>query len=169
VADRAGAAVGSVRVAGLGGIDARTAYRLWQLRVDVFVLEQQCAYRELDGRDLEPATRHVWVEEAGVPVAYLRVLTEPDGSRRIGRVCVAAEARGRGLADALLRRALAEVGERRCVLDAQAHLEAWYARRGFAVTGPEFLDDGIPHVPMRRSVATSRTQGADEGTDDPAG
>jgi ElaA protein len=140
----------AVRVAAFADLDARTAYLLCALRVEVFVVEQECAYRELDGRDLEPQTRHVWAEVDGAPIAYLRLLTEPDGVLRIGRVCVAASARGQGWAGALMDRALQEVGERPCVLDAQAHLADWYARWGFAVTGPEFLDDGIPHVPMAR-------------------
>jgi ElaA protein len=139
-----------VRVAAFADLDARTAYLLWALRVDVFVVEQECAYRELDERDLEPQTRHLWVERDGRPVGYLRMLEEPDGARRIGRVCVAASARGQGWAGVLMDRALQEVGERRCVLDAQAHLAGWYARWGFSVSGSEFLDDGIPHVPMTR-------------------
>jgi ElaA protein len=141
-----------VHVAAFADLDAATAYRLWQLRVDVFVVEQQCAYPELDGRDLEASTRHVWLERDGAPVAYLRVLQEPGGCR-IGRVCVAAQARGAGLADALMRRAMEEVGPRRCVLHGQSYLADWYARWGFAVTGPEFLDDGIPHVPMERAAS----------------
>lgn len=144
-----GPAPAEVRVAAFADLDAATAYRLWQLRVDVFVVEQGCAYPELDGRDLEVTTRHVWVERDGAPVAYLRVLDEPGGCR-IGRVCVAAHARGTGLADALMRQALHEVGARRCELHAQSYLAGWYARWGFAVTGAEFLDDGIPHVPMAR-------------------
>ena len=57
---------------------------LVRLRVDVFVVEQACAYQELDGRDTEPATRHVWLnDELGVS-AYLRVLGDGD-TRRIGR------------------------------------------------------------------------------------
>jgi ElaA protein len=144
-----------VHVAAFGDLSSRTAYLLWQLRTDVFVVEQECAYRELDGRDLEPSTLHVWVEQNGEPVAYLRVLTEADDSRRIGRVCVSEQARGGGLAAALMRRALDQIGDRRCVLDAQSYLSDWYAQWGFTVTGPEFLDDGIPHVPMARS-GTSR-------------
>ncbi len=131
-------------------LDARTAYQAWRLRQDVFVVEQECAYRELDGRDLEQSTLHVWAEQNGEPVGYLRVLAEPDDSRRIGRVCVSEQARGGGLAAALMRRALDEIGDRRCVLDAQSYLSDWYAQWGFTVTGPEFLDDGIPHVPMAR-------------------
>jgi ElaA protein len=63
---------------------------------------------------------------------------------------VAAAARGTGLAERLMRDALAVIGERPSVLDAQAHLEGFYARLGYVPTGPVFDDDGIPHVPMRR-------------------
>src|SRR4029453_4982370 len=51
--------------------------------------------------------------------------------------------------------ALDRVGDRPCVLDAQTYLRGFYERLGFAVTGPEFLDDGVPHVPMRRATAGS--------------
>lgn len=137
-----------VHVAAFAELDARTAYLLWQLRGTVFVVEQECPYLDLDGRDLEPATKHLWIGEDH-PVAYLRVL-EDDGSARVGRVVVDADHRGQRLADQLMRSALDLVGERPCVLDAQAHLAGWYARLGFEQTGREFLDDGIPHVPMRR-------------------
>lgn len=154
VTERGGTGRGDgVHVARFDDLDAHTAYRLWRLRVDVFVVEQECPYPELDGRDPDAGTMHVWTERGGHPVAYLRLLTEADGSRRIGRVCVAREHREEGLASALMVAALREVGEGRCVLDAQAHLAAWYARWGFAATGPEFLDDGIPHVPMERATA----------------
>jgi ElaA protein len=59
--------------------------------------------------------------------------------------------RGRGLADRLVRVALGKVGDRPCRLDAQSYLVEWYRGLGFEPTGPEFLDDGIPHVPMRLS------------------
>src|SRR5690606_34048120 len=83
----------TVRVASFAELDAPTLYRLLKLRVDVFVVEQKCAYPELDGRDLEPETRHLWIEDgAGAPLAYLRVLREPDGAARIGRVVTAPHA-----------------------------------------------------------------------------
>jgi ElaA protein len=138
-----------VRVAAFDDLDGRTAYSLWQLRESVFVVEQECAYAELDGRDLEAGTRHLWVADGGRPVAYLRMLEDPDGIR-IGRVLVAVSHRGRGLAGLLMRRALDLVGDRPSRLDAQSYLADWYTGFGYAVTGPEFLDDGIPHVPMRR-------------------
>jgi ElaA protein len=143
--------VTTLRSAAFADLDARTAYLLWQLRETVFVVEQECAYLDLDGRDLEPETRHLWVEDDGQVVAYLRLLTEPDGGCRIGRVLTAVSHRGRGLAERLVRAALDEVGARRCRLDAQAHLEGWYARLGFERCGEDFLEDGIPHVPMQRA------------------
>lgn len=148
-------ALATIRCAAFADLPAATAYRLLALRQEVFVVEQDCPYLDLDGRDLEPDARHLWVEDSGVPVAYLRVLADP-GALRVGRVVTAPSARGRGLAAALVRRAVAGAGDRDVVLDAQSHLVAWYAGLGFAPDGPEFLEDGIPHRPMRL-----RADGAD--------
>ncbi|GAA3723953.1 GNAT family N-acetyltransferase [Plantactinospora mayteni] len=141
------------RVASFADLDARTLHDLLKLRVDVFVVEQECAYPELDGRDVEPGTRHLWLARGGAPIAYLRLLADPGGVERIGRVVVAREARSGGYAGRLMTEALAVVGSRPCVLDAQAHLVDFYARHGFTVSGPEYVEDGIPHVPMRRDPA----------------
>jgi ElaA protein len=142
-----------VHVAAFDELDARTAYLLWQLREAVFVVEQACPYPELDGRDLEPGTRHLWVAEGERPVGYLRLLEEEHGLR-IGRVLVAADRRGRGIAATLMGAALGLVGDRPSHLDAQSHLTHWYARFGYEASGPEFVEDGIPHVPMRRGQPT---------------
>jgi ElaA protein len=136
-------------------LDTRTLYSLLRLRVDVFVVEQHCAYPELDGRDAEPGARHLWLtgdtDGDSPPLACLRLLAEPDGSARIGRVAVSPPARGTGLARRLMEAALLEIGDRPCVLDAQANLVGFYRSLGFQVTGPEYLEDDIPHVPMRRA------------------
>lgn len=142
-------------MAAFAELDTATLYALLQLRVDVFVVEQRCPYPELDGRDTEPATRHLWLERDGAPVAYLRILAEPGGAVRIGRVAVVRPARRAGLAGELMAAALAEAGDRECVLNAQSHLVDFYARLGFAVSGPEYLDDGIPHRPMRRPTPSA--------------
>jgi ElaA protein len=147
-ADRADPVV--VRDALLSDLDPATLYRILALRVDVFVVEQDCAYRELDGRDLEPGARQLWVEQSGEVVATLRLVSDPDGSARIGRVATAEGARGSGLAARLMTYALHLTGPRPAVLDAQAHLAAWYVRFGFARDGEDFDEDGIPHTPMRR-------------------
>jgi len=147
----------TLRSRGFDDLDARTAYDVWRLRQDVFVVEQECPYPDLDGRDVEPGTRHLTLEVDGVLAGYLRILADPatgsgTGPMRIGRVLLARAFRGRGLADRLMTAALEEVGERPSVLDAQVPLAGWYEGFGYVVTGPEFLDDGIPHVPMARQA-----------------
>lgn len=138
-----------VRVGAFDDLHPRTAYLLWQLRESVFVVEQRCPYLELDGRDLEPTTRHVWAVREGRPVGYLRVLDD-GGQHRVGRVVVARPHRGRGLSALLMRAALDVIGDRPSVLDAQSPLTGWYATFGYRRVGDEFVEDGIPHVPMRR-------------------
>ena len=139
----------STRTVAFTDLDPASAYAVWRLRQDVFVVEQDCAYPDLDGRDDEPGTRHVLLEEDGALLGYARVLDDED-CWRIGRVVLARAGRGRGLADHLMRTALESCPGRDCVLDAQAPLQRWYAGFGFTPDGPEFLEDGIPHVPMRR-------------------
>ena len=137
-----------VRAARLRDLDPTTLHELLRLRVDVFVVEQECAYPELDGRDADATTEHLWVEVGGTPVATLRLLTDEGGTRRIGRVATVRGHRGQGYADALVRAALRRSGQAQVVLDAQTYLEGWYARFGFVRSGPDFVEDGIPHLPM---------------------
>jgi ElaA protein len=143
-------AVVSIRSAHVRDLDAVTLHEIMRLRQDVFVVEQECAYADLDGRDLEDGALQVWAEDgAGAVVATLRVLREADGAVRVGRVATARSVRGRGLAAALLGAAL-ELTTGPVVLDAQTHLAGWYASLGFVRDGDEFVEDGIPHLPMRR-------------------
>ena len=132
-------------------LSAAELHGILRLRVDVFVVEQRCPYAEVDGRDLEPATLHLWTGTRTAPSAYLRLLTEPGGSRRIGRVCTGRPARGRGLARRLVAAAITEIGDDACVLSAQAHLTGLYGGFGFTADGPGYDWDGVPHVPMRRA------------------
>jgi ElaA protein len=132
------------------------AYGLWSLRSEVFVVEQEAAYLDLDGRDTEPGTWHFWcADDRGMPVATLRVLDDEE-VWRVGRVATARGRRGSGLAAAMMRDVLVRCADRAIVLDAQSHLRDWYAAFGFVVTGEEYADeDGIPHVPMRRGAGGS--------------
>ncbi|MGB0099919.1 MAG: GNAT family N-acetyltransferase [Nocardioides sp.] len=131
-------------------LDPAAAYAAWKLRQDVFVVEQACAYPDLDGRDPEDATRHVLLRDGDELIGYARVLDDGD-VWRIGRVALVIEARGRGLAEPLVRTALEVSTGRDVVLDAQSPLAGWYAAFGFEVCGAEFLEDGIAHLPMRLS------------------
>jgi ElaA protein len=130
-------------------LPARTAYDVWRLRQQVFVIEQDCPYPDLDGRDTEPATQHVVVLESDVVVGTLRVLDD-GGWARIGRVVVAPTGRGRGLSGLMMDRAMELCGDREVRLDAQSPLAGFYGGYGFEVTGPEYDEDGIMHVPMAR-------------------
>ena len=127
-------------------------YGLCRLRVDVFVVEQECPYPELDGRDVEPGTRHLWFDEDGQVLATIRVLDD-GATRAIGRVATAAGARGRGLAARLVEAGIDLCDGVPITLGAQAHLEGWYERFGFRRSGEGYVEDGIPHVPMRREPA----------------
>ena len=144
---------GTLRHATFAQLDPAILYDLLRLRIDVFVVEQRCAYPELDGRDTEPTTRHLWIDHDGTVVAYLRLLAPPGVPARIGRVVTAPSWRGRGAAERLVRAAVGMVGGA-VVLDAQAHLQGWYERLGFVVRGPGFDEHGIAHVPM--SLGTMR-------------
>jgi ElaA protein len=146
-----------LRLAAPADLDAGTLYRILQLRVDVFVVEQQCPYPELDGRDTEPGTVHLWsADDDGAVLATIRVL-ENGADRAIGRVATAASARGRGLSARLVRRGIELCAGRTVDIGAQAYLESWYERFGFRRSGPDYLEDGIPHLPMR--LAGSVTAG----------
>ena len=138
-----------VHDATLAELDPATLYGILALRSEVFVVEQSCIYLDPDGRDLEPDARQVWIERDDAVVAALRMLREPDGSVRIGRVVTAASARGAGYASALMRHALALVPDVDVWLGAQTYLADWYAQFGFVRDGAEYDEDGIPHLPMR--------------------
>ena len=105
---------------------------------------------EVDGRD--EAALHLLARLNGTPVGTARILLG-DGYGKIGRVCVLAEARGRGIGAALIRAALdrlrAEEGIALARLGAQTHALGFYEALGFEACGPEYLDAGIPHRDMQ--------------------
>ncbi len=138
-----------IRVVSFEELEPRTAYDLWRLRQDVFVVEQTSIYHDLDGRDLEVTTSHVLLEDEGALIGCVRVLDD-GGWMRIGRVAIVAPARGGGLGARLMDEAMTICGTREIRLDAQTGLADFYADYGFEVDGPAFDDGGILHVPMRR-------------------
>ncbi len=126
-----------------------------RLRVDVFVVEQQCAYRELEECDRHEETRHLsGRNNDGRLIAYARLL--PPGLRypevNLGRFVVKAEWRKQGIGHQLLQTALQEVS--RCWpktpirISAQDYLQAFYEQYGFIRVSEVYLDVGIPHVEM---------------------
>ena len=140
-----------LRTASFAELDTEMLYKILTLRSEVFVVEQNCVYLDLDGLDPEPGTRHLWIERAGEVRAYARIL-DIDGQPRIGRVVTAPTGRGGGLAGRLIAAALRVIGDRPSVLHAQAHLRDYYAKFGYQQNGPEYIEDGIPHIPMLREA-----------------
>jgi len=126
------------------------------LRARVFVVEQRCAFQDPDPSDRQ-CTHLLGRDEAGALVAYLRVVDPagPGEAPWIGRVITAPEVRGSGAGRVLMaegvRRCLAAWPGRGARLNAQAHLEPFYAGFGFRRDGANFIEDDIPHVPMWRS------------------
>lgn len=135
----------------------RELYAILRERIDIFVVEQNCVYRECDDKD--PKAWHLWLEECGRPVASLRVLppAPPYDTPRIGRVVVAATHRRQGLATRLLRHAIeyieSEFGHTPIRLASQCYAQKVYEGVGFRACGEPFLEDGILHVEMTRTPA----------------
>ena len=133
-------------------LSCRELYELLRARQDVFVVEQNCPYADLDGRD--QGSLHVFsADETGTVTACLRLFRragEPD-TVQMGRVLT--RRRGEGLGAAVLKEGIRKARDclnaRQIFLEAQSYAAAFYAREGFQICGEEFLEDGIPHVPMR--------------------
>lgn len=140
-------------------LDPRTLYELLRLRSDVFVVEQDCVFLDIDGHDHDPDTEHLWIADDDGIAVELRLLRAPTDEApeqwSIGRVVARPDVRSTGVASQLLWAGLdrlRELGCRSVVIGAQAYLRDWYGRFGFVPAGPDYLEDGIPHVPMRRDL-----------------
>lgn len=141
-----------VHASHLDELSPGTLLGILAVRQNVFVVEQNCVYQDIDARDSESQTLHLWIEDDhGRVVSTMRLLSEGESGHRIGRVATLAEARGRGYSGALLRRAI-ELSGPPIMLSAQAYLVDWYARFGFEICGDRWIEDGIEHAPMRLDV-----------------
>lgn len=133
-------------------LTTRELYDLLALRTEVFVVEQECPYQEVDGKDL--TAHHYWMEEGGVIVAALRVLGK-ETPIAIGRVVTKPSHRGRGYSRKLMEEAVTDFGGVELYLQAQTYVEPFYESFGFSRTSKEYLEDGIPHVDMVRERTVS--------------
>jgi ElaA protein len=141
------------RVSSFPDLTVRELHDLMRLRIDVFVVEQNCPYPEIDGQDVT-ALHILGQDEHDAVMAYARVLPPEQDVPHIGRVVVDPTFRGRGLARALMGKAIEVAhlhhGTPRSALAAQAYLETFYASLGYVRTSEEYLLDGIPHIDMVR-------------------
>lgn len=136
-------------------LDTDQLYRIIQLRIEVFVVEQCCYYQDLDDKDREAI--HLYALDGEKVVAYARLL--PKGVSypeqvSIGRVITSGEHRRTGLGKELMRRAIDECEKRwpgqSIKISAQSYLNDFYTSFGFSQCGEGYLEDGIPHIPMIR-------------------
>ncbi len=138
-------------------LSAQQLHDLLALRSEVFVVEQNCVFLDIDG--LDPKTWHLLGSgDDGTLQAYARLippgLKAPDAL--IGRVVTSPAARGGGSGRALMTEALSRCAQlwpgQAITLHAQAHLEPFYGGFGFTPVGKPYMEDGIPHQEMRKET-----------------
>lgn len=142
-------------------LEMQTLYSLLALRNAVFIVEQNCPYQDLDGRDLERDNRHILGWKEGALIACARILA-PESAQQpvaIGRVVVAPDARGLNLGYRLMEQALMSCAQHwpqhDVWISAQAHLQSFYQKLGFRPQGDIYLEDDIPHIAMLRAADTA--------------
>ena len=134
-------------------------YEILQLRNEVFIVEQNCPYQDLDDKD--KVATHLWTtDQAGKIVAYCRLLPVDVSYKEpsIGRVATHKDARKSGLGRALMVEAIRHITEEwhegSIRISAQSYLKVFYESLGFVPVGEEYLEDNIPHIEMLRGVNT---------------
>ncbi|MGW9684555.1 GNAT family N-acetyltransferase [Flagellimonas sp. 2504JD1-5] len=133
-------------------LTTKELYQILQLRSEVFVVEQDCVYQDVDGKD-EKAL-HIIGSKNGKVVAYTRVFGPGDYFKNtsIGRVVVAKDERKYGYGKVIMQATLEEIGtrfpENTIEISAQTYLLKFYTELSFVAQGEEYLEDGIPHVRM---------------------
>lgn len=128
-------------------------YTILQLRAEVFVVEQNCAYQDLDSADSQAL--HVLGYKNNALVAYSRILPTAITQSKyvaIGRVVVNTRFRGQGLGYELMEKSIAfcrkEFKNTAIKISAQSHLKTFYGSLGFVYKNEDYLEDGIPHCAM---------------------
>ena len=128
-------------------------YDLLKIRQDVFIIEQQCIYPDLDGLDIN--CLHLLGYDSGQLVAYLRLIPadfHPSGNIALGRIISLASKRGLGIGKILMEQAMTYISEQfphqKIQLSAQFHLLNFYQYFGFNVISEPYDEDGIKHIDM---------------------
>jgi len=128
-------------------------YEILRLRHAVFVIEQQCLFEDVDGKDVN-ACHHLFLKEANQILAYARILGPgiSYAAPSISRVCTSLIHRGKGAGKVLMTRAMEETlrlyPEMPIIISAQYYLRKFYEELGFQTAGDIYLEDGIEHIQM---------------------
>ena len=133
-------------------ISAEELYKIIQLRISVFVVEQNCPYQDADGKDIK--SQHVLGIQNGELIAYSRIVFPGVSYKEvsIGRVVTSLKIRNTGAGKILMKKTMEyireEFGKVPIRIGAQLYLEKFYGGFGFIREGDEYLEDGIPHIIM---------------------
>ena len=121
---------------------------IFSLRSEVFVVEQDCVYQDIDGKDQK--AKHVLGKKENDIVAYARIFKPGDYFKEasFGRAVVKKTERGKGVGDELVKNCLEIITEEEIKISAQSYLKGFYGKHGFKSEGNEYLEDGIPHTAM---------------------
>ncbi len=132
-------------------------YDLMQLRQEVFIVEQDCPYLDADGTD-QVSWHLMGFDEDSDMVAYTRLIPKDISYKNalsIGRVVNAKKVRGKGVGRLLMKESIAQLeqlfGQETIILSAQCYLLKFYQSLGFKPVGEEYLEDGIPHIKMKKT------------------
>ncbi len=129
-------------------------YEILHLRSEVFVVEQNCVYQDLDRKDTQAGVEHLMMWDEKILLGYARLL--PAGisydTPSIGRIIISPTSRDKGLGRVLIKEAMARTHSlwpnAAITIGAQSHLSAMYQSFGFSEVSETYLEDGIPHVDM---------------------
>ena len=136
-------------------LTTKELYKILQLRSEVFVVEQDCVYQDLDFKDQKAL--HVFCKKKDTIIAYTRVFKSGDyfDKASIGRVVISNINRRSGLGHDIMKASIETIkthfNEEEITISAQKYLKKFYESHGFTQTGVEYLEDGIPHIRMDRN------------------
>ena len=129
-------------------LSTKEVENIFSLRSEVFIVEQDCVYQDIDGKDQK--AKHVLGKKENEIVAYARIFKPGDYFKEasFGRAVVKKTERGKGVGDELVKNCLENITEEEIKISAQSYLKGFYGKHGFKAEGNEYLEDGIPHTAM---------------------
>ena len=131
-------------------IDAKTLHNIFLLRSEVFIVEQECAYQDIDGNDFKSV--HIIGKKKEEIIAYSRIMNLNNDFCSIGRVLVKKDLRKKGIGIKLIKRSIEEATReytnKKIKISAQEYLKKFYTKLGFKYTGKSYFEDGIPNIEM---------------------
>ncbi|WP_415457269.1 GNAT family N-acetyltransferase [Bifidobacterium sp.] len=137
-----------------GELSTAELYEILKARSEIFVVEQQCVYQDVD--DVDYRSLHIFYTAGGKVAAYLRAFIKDEDSKTIQLGRVLTVQHGHGLGGMILKEGIKEAAEKlnagRLYIEAQSYATGFYQRQGFAVCSDEFMEDGIPHVQMELTI-----------------